>query len=158
MHSVVKCNLGEVYYYNEQYDEAILQFEQSKKHAIINNSKGIEVTNILFISRCLHKMNKNLKAIQVIRTAIDKIETVYNASKEIDFKGNGGLTSPSLLKVSMDIEAEVYKHYGELSEIDGNLKMHYTHLNGTKKLKQSSTSKNIQRNMKVSSFVWKYHN
>jgi len=122
MHSVVTCNLGEVYYYNEQYDEAILQFEQSKKHAIINNSKGIEVTNILFISRCLHKMNKNLKAIQVIRTAIDKIETVYNASKEIDFKGNGGLTSPALLKVSMDIEAEVYKHYGELSEIDGNLK------------------------------------
>ena len=122
MHSVVTCNLGEVYYYNEQYDEAILQFEQSKKYAVINNSKGIEVTNILFISRCLHKMNKNLKAIQVIRTAIDKIETVYNASKEIDFKGNGGLTSPALLKVSMDIEAEVYKHYGELSEIDGNLK------------------------------------
>ena len=122
MRSVVTCNLGEVYYYNEQYDEAILQFEQSKKHAIINNSKGIEVTNILFISKCLHKMNKNLKAIQVIRTAIDKIETVHNASKEIDFKGNDGLTSPTLLKVSMDIEAEVYKHYGELSEIDGNLK------------------------------------
>lgn len=122
MHSVVTCNLGEVYYYNKQYDEAILQFEQSKKNAILNNSKGIEVTNILFISRCLHKMNHNLKAIEVIRTAIDEIDTVHNASKEIDFKENSGLTSPALLKVSMDIEAEVYKHYGELSEVDGNLK------------------------------------
>ncbi len=122
MHSVVTCNLGEVYYYNEQYEEAILQFEQSKKKAILNKSKGIEVTNILFISRCLHKMNQNLKAIEVIRTAINEIESIHNSSKEIDFKENGGLTSPALLKVSMDIEAEVYKHYGELSEIDGNLK------------------------------------
>jgi tetratricopeptide (TPR) repeat protein len=122
MQSVVTCNLGEVYYYNEQYDEAILQFEQSKKNAILNHSKGIEVTNILFISRCLHKMNQNLKAIEVIRIAIDEIETVHGSSKEIDFRENGGLTSPALLKVSMDIEAEVYRHYGELSEIDGNLK------------------------------------
>ena len=122
MHSVVTCNLGEVYYYNRQYQEAILQFEQSKKHAILNNSKGIEITNILFISRCLHKMDKNLNAIQVIRTAIDKIETVSNKSKELDFNTNDRLTTPNLLKVSMDIEAEVYKHYGELSEIDGNLK------------------------------------
>ena len=97
MHSVVTCNLGEVYYYNEQYDQAILQFEQSKKNAILNDSKGIEVTNILFISRCLHKMNQNLKAIEVIRTAIDEIEMVHPSSKEVDFRENGGLTSPALL-------------------------------------------------------------
>jgi tetratricopeptide (TPR) repeat protein len=122
MHSVVTCNLGEVYFYNNQYDEAIAQFQKSKSNAILNHSKGIEVTNTLFISRCLHKLNQNLKAIEVIRQAIDEIEKVHHASQEINFKENGGLTSPALLKVSMDIEAEVYKHYGELSEIDGNLK------------------------------------
>lgn len=122
MKSVVKCNLGEVYYYNKQYDEAILQFEESKKNATLNHSKGIEITNILFLSRCLHKMNQNHKAIEVIRTAIDEIEIIHSSSKEINLKENSGLTSPALLKVSMDIESEVYKHYGELSEIDGNLK------------------------------------
>ncbi len=122
MHSVVTCNLGEVYFYNNQYDEAIAQFQKSKSNAILNHSKGIEVTNTLFISRCLHKLNQNLKAIEVIRQAIDEIEKVHLASQEINFKETGGLTSPALLKVSMDIEAEVYKHYGELSEVDGNLK------------------------------------
>lgn len=122
MHSVVTCNLGEVYFYNGQYDQAIDQFEKSKNNAVLNHSKGIEVTNTLFISRCLHKLNQNLKAIEVIRHAIGEIEQVHNASEEINFKENGGLTSPALLKVSMDIEAEVYKHYAELSEIDGNLK------------------------------------
>ena len=65
MKSVVTCNLGEVYYYNKQYDEAILQFEESKKNATLNQSKGIEVTNILFLSRCLHKMNQNHKKFRV---------------------------------------------------------------------------------------------
>lgn len=142
MHSVVTCNLGEVYYYNEQYDQAILQFEQSKKNAILNDSKGIEVTNILFISRCLRKMNQNLKAIEVIRIAIDEIEKVRQCSKEIDFHQNGGLTSPALLKVSMDIEAEVYKHYGELSEIDGNLK---NALHAFKRHKEIETKLNKQK-------------
>lgn len=142
MHSVVTCNLGEVYYYSEQYDEAMLQFEQSKKNAILNKSKGVEVTNILFISRCLHKMNQNLKSIEVIRTAIDEIEMIHQSSKEIDFRENGGLTSPALLKVSMDIEAEVYKHYGELSEIDGNLK---NALHAFKRHKEIETKLNKQK-------------
>ena len=122
MNSVVTCNLGEVYYCNRQYEQAIIQFENSKGNAQLNQSIGIEITNVLFISRCLHKQDQNLKAIETIRFAIDQIEKIHKTTKDISFHENGSLTSPSLLKVSMDIEAEVYKHYAELSEIDGNLK------------------------------------
>ncbi len=122
MNSVVTCNLGEVYYCNKQYDQAIIQFENSKKNAKINESIGIEITNTLFISRCLHQQDQNLKAIEIIRSAVHQIEEIHKTTNDLNFQENESLTSPSLLKVSMDIEAEVYKHYGELSEIDGNLK------------------------------------
>jgi len=47
MYSVVTCNLGEVYYCNNKLTEAKKYFELSKNNAILNNSKGIEITNVL---------------------------------------------------------------------------------------------------------------
>ena len=66
MYSVVTCNLGEVYFCNEQIAEAKTHFELSKNNAILNNSKGIEITNTLFISKCLNREGKVDQALKRI--------------------------------------------------------------------------------------------
>lgn len=122
MYSVVTCNLGEVYFCNEQIAEAKTHFELSKNNAILNNSKGIEITNTLFISKCLNREGKVDQALKMLKEAISQIEEIHNISNDIDFTENSNLDSPALLQVSMDIEAEVYKSFGELCEKKGLLK------------------------------------
>ena len=121
MYSVVTCNLGEVYFCNGQIEEAKKHFELSKNNAILNNSKGIEITNLLFLSKCLFHEKNDDEALKLLKVAIDQIEEIHLKSKDIDFTENSNLSSPALLKVSMDIEAEVYKFYGELCERKGDL-------------------------------------
>ena len=122
MYAVVTCNLGEVYYNDDQIEKALKYFELSKNNAILNNSKGIEITNILFISRCMLKEGKSLEALIILKEAIAQIEEIHETENQIDFTENSSLTAPSLLQVSMDIEAEVFKSYGELCEVNGDLK------------------------------------
>ena len=122
MYSVVTCNLGEVYFCNEQIEEAKTHFELSKNNAILNNSKGIEITNTLFISKCLNREGKTDEALSILKEAISQIEEIHHVSNDIDFTENSNLSSPALLQVSMDIEAEVYKSFGELCEKKGLLK------------------------------------
>ena len=122
MYSVVTCNLGEVYFCNEQIAEAKTHFELSKNNAILNNSKGIEITNTLFISKCLNREGKADEALSILKEAISQIEEIHRVSNDIDFTENSNLSSPALLQVSMDIEAEVYKSFGELCEKKGLLK------------------------------------
>ncbi|MGB1728948.1 MAG: hypothetical protein ACPHF2_03075 [Crocinitomicaceae bacterium] len=121
MYSVVTCNLGEVYFCNGQIEEAKKHFELSKNNAILNNSKGIEITNMLFLSKCLFHENNDDEALRLLKVAIAQIEEIHEKSKDIDFTENSNLSSPALLQVSMDIEAEVYKFYGELCEKKGDL-------------------------------------
>lgn len=121
MYSVVTCNLGEVYFCNGQIEEAKKHFELSKNNAILNNSKGIEITNMLFLSKCLFHEQNDDEALKLLKVAINQIEEIHLKSKDIDFTENSNLSSPALLKVSMDIEAEVYKFYGELCEKKGDL-------------------------------------
>ncbi len=122
MYSVVTCNLGEVYFYGNNLTEAKKQFELSKNNAILNNSKGIEITNILFLSKCLEKEGQGNEAMYLLRSAIEQIEEIHKNAKEINFAENSSLSSPSLLQVSMDIEAEAYKTYAVLCESNGDLK------------------------------------
>ena len=121
MYSVVTCNLGEVYFCNGQIQEAKKNFELSKNNAILNNSKGIEITNMLFLSKCLFHEQNDDEALKLLKVAINQIEEIHLKSKDIDFTENSNLSSPALLKVSMDIEAEVYKFYSELCEKKGDL-------------------------------------
>jgi len=121
MYSVVTCNLGEVYFCNNKLTEAKKYFELSKNNAILNNSKGIEITNILFLSKCLEKEGRPSDAILLLKSAIEQIEQIHEESEGINFAENSSLSSPSLLQVSMDIEAEAYKTYAALCESNGEL-------------------------------------
>lgn len=147
MYSVVTCNLGEVYFCNEQIKEAASHFELSKNNAILNNSKGIEITNILFLSKCLFKQGEDDEALKLLKEAISQIEEIHIKSKDIDFTENSTLSSPALLQVSMDIEAEVYKFYGELCEKKGELE---------NALKAFKTNKEIEEKLNKQKYTKEY--
>ena len=70
----------------------------------------------------MSKQEKSLEALITLKEAITQIEEIHQAEEQIDFAENSSLSSPSLLQVSMDIEAEVFKSYGELCESNGDLK------------------------------------
>ena len=147
MYSVVTCNLGEVYFCNDQIEEAKKHFELSKNNAILNNSKGIEITNMLFLSKCLFHEKHDDEALRLLKVAIDQIEEIHEKSKDIDFTENSNLSSPALLQVSMDIEAEVYKFYGELCEKKGDLE---------NALKAFKTNKEIEEQLNKQKYTKEY--
>ena len=147
MYSVVTCNLGEVYFCNDQIEEAKKHFELSKNNAILNNSKGIEITNMLFLSKCLFHEKHDDEALRLLKIAIDQIEEIHEKSKDIDFTENSNLSSPALLQVSMDIEAEVYKFYGELCEKKGDLE---------NALKAFKTNKEIEEQLNKQKYTKEY--
>ena len=147
MYSVVTCNLGEVYFCNGQIEEAKKHFELSKNNAILNNSKGIEITNMLFLSKCLFHEKHDDEALRLLKVAIDQIEEIHEKSKDIDFTENSNLSSPALLQVSMDIEAEVYKFYGELCEKKGDLE---------NALKAFKTNKEIEEQLNKQKYTKEY--
>ena len=147
MYSVVTCNLGEVYFCNDQIEEAKKHFELSKNNAILNNSKGIEITNMLFLSKCLFHEKHDDEALRLLKVAIDQIEEIHEKSKDIDFTENSNLSSPALLQVSMDIEAEVYKFYAELCEKKGDLE---------NALKAFKTNKEIEEQLNKQKYTKEY--
>lgn len=147
MYSVVTCNLGEVYFCNGQIEEAKKHFELSKNNAILNNSKGIEITNMLFLSKCLFREKNDDESLRLLKVAIDQIEEIHDKSKDIDFTENSNLSSPALLQVSMDIEAEVYKFYGELCEKKGDLE---------NALKAFKTNKEIEEKLNKQKYTKEY--
>ena len=68
-------------------------FELSKNNAILNNSKGIEITNMLFLSKCLFHEQNDDEALKLLKVAINQIEEIHLKSKDIDFTENSNLSS-----------------------------------------------------------------
>ena len=72
MYSVVTCNLGSLFC-NDQIEEAKKHFELSKNNAILNNSKGIEITNMLFLSKCLFHEKDDNEALRLLKSLLIKL-------------------------------------------------------------------------------------